>query len=101
MFYTLAWGASIASAWEIFMRMVFAGGWVSQVTLASNPIWFLALFPILTLWQGTLFYAIHRLLHWPPIYRRVHSVHHRNVNTGPWSGLSMPPLEHLFYFTSL
>ena len=25
--------------------------------------------------------------------------HHRNVNTGPWSGISMHPIEHLIYFS--
>lgn len=101
MFYTLVWGVPIASLWEIALRMAFAGDHLAQITFTGNPIWFLLLFPILTLWQGTHFYVIHRLLHWPPLYRKVHSVHHRNVNTGPWSGLSMHPLEHLFYFSSL
>ena len=29
------------------------------------------------------------------------SLHHRNVNVGPWSGFSMHPVEHLFYISSL
>jgi|TARA_B110000238_G_C15882533_1_gene334121 sterol desaturase/sphingolipid hydroxylase (fatty acid hydroxylase superfamily) len=31
----------------------------------------------------------------------VHALHHRNVNIGPWSGLSMHPVEHLLYLSSL
>ena len=31
----------------------------------------------------------------------VHSVHHRNPNPGPWSGLSMHPLEACLYFSVL
>jgi sterol desaturase/sphingolipid hydroxylase (fatty acid hydroxylase superfamily) len=31
----------------------------------------------------------------------VHSVHHRNPNPGPWSGMSMHPIEHLFYFSNV
>ena len=50
-------------------------------------------------WSTFHFYLIHRLLHWPPLYKAAHELHHRNVNTGPWSGISMHPLEHLIYFT--
>jgi sterol desaturase/sphingolipid hydroxylase (fatty acid hydroxylase superfamily) len=33
------------------------------------------------------------------LYRYVHSLHHRSRNPGPWSGLSMHPVEHFFYYT--
>ena len=39
------------------------------------------------------------MLHWPPLYKIAHVVHHRNSNPGPWSGLAMHPIEHLLYFT--
>jgi len=41
------------------------------------------------------------LLHWPPLYRTVHYLHHNVVNVGPWSGLSMHPVEHLLYFSGI
>jgi sterol desaturase/sphingolipid hydroxylase (fatty acid hydroxylase superfamily) len=47
------------------------------------------------------FYCIHRLIHWPPLYRSVHRVHHANINPGPWSSLSMHPVEHLLYFSGV
>ena len=47
------------------------------------------------------FYCIHRLIHVPWIYKRVHHLHHRNINPGPWSGLSMHPVEHLLYFSGM
>jgi len=53
------------------------------------------------LWISFHFYWVHRLLHWPPIYRIAHSLHHRNTNVGPWSGLSMHPIEHLLFFSSI
>jgi len=31
----------------------------------------------------------------PHLYAAVHSWHHKNSNTGPWSGAAMHPLEHL------
>ena len=47
------------------------------------------------------FYWIHRWLHWPPLYKLAHALHHRNTNVGPWSGLSMHPVEHLLFFSSV
>ncbi len=34
------------------------------------------------------------------LYRHVHSFHHRSRNPGPWSGLSMHPIEHFFYYSA-
>ena len=56
---------------------------------------------VIPLWREVHFYAIHRLIHWPPLYQAVHSLHHRNTNPGPWSGLSMHPVEHLLYFSAV
>ena len=56
---------------------------------------------LLPIWSAFHFYWVHRLLHVPFIYKHVHSLHHRNVNIGPWSGLSMHPVEHLLYLSSL
>jgi len=101
MFYALASGAPIATLWEVAARLGYANDILTTISFSAHPIWFLALFPILTLWQGLHFYFVHRALHHPPIYRHIHSVHHRNVNVGPWSGMSMHPVEHLLYFSSL
>jgi sterol desaturase/sphingolipid hydroxylase (fatty acid hydroxylase superfamily) len=101
MFYTLTSGVPIATIWEVAIRHAYATEWASSVAFSAHPVWFVLLFPLLTMWQGIHFYFVHRLLHWPPLYRRVHSVHHRNINVGPWSGLSMHPLEHVLYFSQL
>lgn len=50
-------------------------------------------------WREFHFYWIHRFSHWKPLYKWVHYLHHKNVNPGPWSGLSMHPVEHLMYFS--
>ena len=47
------------------------------------------------------FYWVHRLIHWKPLYKAAHYLHHKNVNIGPWSGLAMHPIEHLLYFTGV
>ena len=100
-FWALASGVTIWTAWEVTTLWLQANGRIPTMTWASNPIWFLALFPIVLLFREIHFYAIHRLIHWRPLYKRVHSLHHRNVNVSPWSGLSMHPVEHLLYFSAL
>ena len=43
------------------------------------------------------FFAIHRLIHSPLLYKWVHSVDHNSVNPSPWSSLSMHPVEGFLY----
>ena len=47
------------------------------------------------------FYFAHRLLHFGPIYKQVHSLHHRNTDIEPFAGLCMHPIEHLYYYGEL
>lgn len=49
-------------------------------------------------WRSIHFYFAHRLLHFGPLYQQVHSLHHRNTDTEPFSGLCMHPVEHLYYY---
>ena len=53
------------------------------------------------LWESFYFYWIHRMIHIPFLYKHVHSLHHRNINVGPWSGMSMHPVEHAIYLGSV
>ena len=100
-FWTMAYGAPVATAWEALARVMYANGVFVQIDFASHPVWFVLLFPLLTLCQSAHFFVIHRALHWKPLYVRVHAVHHRNVSPTSWSGLSMHPIEHLLYFSTL
>jgi sterol desaturase/sphingolipid hydroxylase (fatty acid hydroxylase superfamily) len=52
-------------------------------------------------WREVHFYFAHRLLHYKPMFRQVHSLHHRNTDVEPFSGLCMHPVEHFYYFTSM
>ena len=100
-FWTMAYGAPVATAWEILARLMYAQGVFVQIEFAGHPAWFVLLFPLLTMWQSAHFFVIHRALHWKPLYQRVHAIHHRNVSPTSWSGLSMHPAEHLLYFSTL
>ena len=66
-----------------------------------------------TYWREFHFYWCHRMIHpWfkkgsplKPLdigqflYTHFHSLHHKSYNPGPWSGLSMHPVEHFFYYS--
>ena len=99
MFWSIASGATVWTLYEALMLWGYANGWFPWVEFRSNPVWFVALFVLLPIWHDIHFYFVHRLTHWKPLYRSAHYLHHRNINVGPWSGLSMHPIEHLLYFT--
>lgn len=100
-FWTLASGVTIWSLFESIMWLAYANGVAPRVGFAEHPAWFILWFPLIGIWYSFHFYWVHRFLHWKPMYDRFHSVHHRNVTVGPWSGLSMHPVEHLLYLSSL
>jgi sterol desaturase/sphingolipid hydroxylase (fatty acid hydroxylase superfamily) len=101
MFWTCASGVTIWSGYEILMMWGVANGFVPQLSGPRALMWLMLLIFLVPVWETFYFYLIHRLLHWPPLYRHVHSLHHRNTNVGPWAGLSMHPIEHLMYLGSV
>ncbi len=101
MFWTLASGVTVWTAYEACTMWAFANGYISFLNWRDNPVWFVLLFALVPIWESFHFYLIHRLLHWPPLYRTVHNLHHRNTNVGPWSGLSMHPVEHILFLGSI
>ncbi|MEO1107866.1 MAG: sterol desaturase family protein [Pseudomonadota bacterium] len=101
MFWTLGSGVFFWSAYEVLMFWSLANGYAPLVTWGASPIWFVAIFLLIPLWESFYFYWIHRLIHIPFLYKHIHAVHHRNINVGPWSGLSMHPAEHAIYLGSV
>ena len=101
MFWSLVSGVPILTGFHVLIMWLMANGYVPTITFASNPIWFVLWLSLLPVWSAFHFYWVHRLLHVPFFYTRYHSLHHKNINIGPWSGLSMHPVEHLIYLTTL
>ena len=101
MFWTLASGVPLWTAYEVAYVWAHANGHLPTTSFSESPVWFVALFLLIPIWSSGHFYWIHRAIHWPPLYKAVHSLHHRNVNIGPWSGISMHPVEHVIYFSSV
>jgi sterol desaturase/sphingolipid hydroxylase (fatty acid hydroxylase superfamily) len=98
MFWTLASGVPIWTCYEVLLLWAYANGYATMISPVENPLVFTAIFLIVPFVHEVGFYFAHRFLHWPPLYRIAHKLHHRNTNPGPWSGLSMHPIEHVIYF---
>ena len=106
MFFSLFSAVPIWSAYESLMLWCFANDYMLfpiKDWLASPyvAIYCVLLFIFIPIIQHVHFYLIHRLIHWKPLYDHIHSFHHKNVNVGPWSGLSMHPVEHLLYLSTI
>ncbi len=101
MFWSLTSGVAQLTAFQVVTMWLMANGYVPTITFASSPVWFVLALILLPIWSAFHFYWVHRLLHVPFLYKHVHSLHHRNVNIGPWSGFSMHPVEHFLYLSSL
>ncbi len=101
MFWTLASGVTVWTAYEALMFWGLANGYVPWLDWSDNPVWFVCLFLLIPFWEAFHFYWIHRLIHFPFLYKHVHALHHRNINVGPWSGLSMHPVEHIIYLSAV
>lgn len=101
MFWSLGSGVLQLTGFQVVVMWMMANGYAPVISFADNPIWFVLALILLPIWSAFHFYWVHRLLHVPVLYRHVHSLHHRNVNIGPWSGFSMHPVEHFLYLTTL
>ncbi len=98
---TFLTGVPIWTAFEIGMLWAYGNGIGPWVGFSDHPLYLAALALLVPVYHETHFFLIHRLIHWGPLYRSVHSVHHNSVNPSPWSSLSMHPIEQLLYFSSV
>lgn len=83
MYYSLVHGVTFWTMLEVGMLWVFANEYVPSITWNENSVWFLVVLFLIPIWHSFHYYWMHRFLHWKPLYRSVHAVHHRNVNIGP------------------
>ena len=82
---------------EVLMLWAFANGYVPWLAWADNPYWLAVLVLAAPVIHDVHFFLIHRAIHWGPLYRWIHSVHHNSINPSPWSSLSMHPVETFIY----
>merc|ERR1719446_1983129 len=68
----------------------------SPKMIAIHVCWIL----VIPIWRDLHFYFAHRFIHIRAVYKYVHSLHHRNADPEPFSGMTMHPVEHLYYFSN-
>ena len=109
---TLGWLQS--GCWQCLMTWAWASGALAVAPDFASRLWpnLLGLH-LITYWREIHFYWCHRGIHpwWDMrnglrqgdvgafLYRWAHSLHHKSHNPGPWSGLSMHPVEHFLYYS--
>ena len=85
----------------VFIHL-YRSGKLQYMDATQNPMTLLqtlVLSILLPSYRDVHFYFAHRLIHLRPLYKYIHSLHHRNSDTEPFSGLAMHPVEHMYYFT--
>ena len=100
-FWSCISGGIVWTGYEVLTMWAYANEIIPYVNPREQPIYFLLLLLSIPMWRVFHFYWSHRLTHWPPIYKAAHYLHHKNINIGPWSGLSMHPIEHIIYFSCI
>ena len=98
-FWSCVSGCTIWTAYEVLYLWCAARHWVPLVGWGAHPVYCALWLCAIPFWREFHFYWVHRAIHWPPLYKTVHYLHHKNSNPGPWSGLAMHPVEHLLYFS--
>lgn len=98
-FWSIVSGVTIWTAYEVIGHWLAATGRSPVRDWSDAPILLGAQMLLVFLWSTLHFYAVHRALHWGPLYTAAHALHHKNVNTGPWTGIAMHPIEHVLYFS--
>jgi len=98
-FWTGGVAVLIWTAYEAVGLWLFANHRIPYLTWQEHPVWFVAWIVVIPFWREFHFYWTHRAIHWKPLYRHVHFLHHKNVNPNPWSGMSMHPIETIIYMS--
>lgn len=99
--WSIASGVTVWTVYEVLYFWGVANSVIPTLGFTENPIAFICWLMILPVMASAHFYLIHRLLHWPPLFKRVHKLHHNNIHIGPWSGMAMHPVEHIIYISSV
>ena len=76
-------------------------GWFDLANQVAFGGWFVIALVLVPFIHSVHLYLGHCLLHTKLLYKRLHALHHNNVEVGPWSGLSMNPVEHMIYFSKI
>ena len=81
MFWSCVSGVTIWTGYEVLFMWAFANDYIVLLDWRENAVWLALSLLLSPIWISFHFFVVHRLLHWPPLYKRLaHAVHHRNSN---------------------
>jgi len=86
----LIFGASISFvAWADYHRYSWSYPHISDYGWA----YFFLSIVLMIFAHDAYFYFMHRLLHWKPLFRTVHKIHHQSINPTPFAAFAFHPVE--------
>jgi len=109
----IGWNSQIKKeiAWSFVSSIVFAllsalcyqayllGYTKIYLRVSGQPLWYFIVSPFLFLLAyETYYYWVHRLMHIPSIFKRVHKVHHESIHPTVFTSFSFHPWEALLQF---
>ena len=100
-FWNLTSGCLIWTGYEAVTLWAFSNHVIPYVDWRVHPVYCFILMLLIPFLRVFHFFWAHWLTHWKPLYNISHYLHHKNINIGPWSGLTMHPIEHLLYFSGV
>jgi sterol desaturase/sphingolipid hydroxylase (fatty acid hydroxylase superfamily) len=100
-FYTFVWATPIMTGWEVLGLWSLANEYTPTATWQTSPIYLAVLILSMQVYHIIHFHLNHWLLHRGLMYKYVHSIHHRNVNIAPWSGMALHPVEAFMFFAPM
>jgi len=64
-----------------------------------GAVWFVVSIPVMLVIHDTYFYWMHRFMHWKPVFKHVHRLHHMSRDPSPLCAFTLNPLEVLLEMT--
>ena len=92
-FWSCVSGVTLWTAYEVFFMWSYANDLLTfSLDWREHHTWFVLMLFAIPFWYSLHFLFIPRWLHWRPLYRFTHSVHHTHMSPAPCTGY---PLHHL------
>lgn len=96
----IGWSALSSVAFAVFfvvMMILWDRGYTMvYIDPRAYPLWYMPIsLAVYMFIHETYYYWLHRWMHRPRVYRRIHKVHHDSVRTSSWTSFSFHPVESI------